>query len=111
VNPKAEKVEGDRCYSDLRSIPGGVDGLVIATAPGRAEGIARQCEELGIARVWMHHGPAQTSASAVAVEFCKQNDIAVIPGGCPLMFAPTSDTAHRCMRWVLERTGAVPTGI
>jgi len=27
------------------------------------------------------------------------------------MFAPTSDTAHRCMRWVLERTGAVPTGI
>ncbi len=111
VNPNAETVEGDRSYPDLRSIPGGVDGVVIATAPARAEAIARQCKELGIRRVWMHHGPAATSVSADAVDFCERNGIAAIAGGCPLMYAPTSDTAHRCMRWVLERTGAVPTGI
>ena len=27
VNPNAEKVEGDRCYHDLASIPGGVDAV------------------------------------------------------------------------------------
>ena len=31
VNPNAEEVEGDRCYHDLRSIPGGVDWVVIGT--------------------------------------------------------------------------------
>jgi predicted CoA-binding protein len=111
VNPNAATVEGDRSYPDLRSITGGVDGVVIATAPARAESIARQCQELGIRRVWMHRGPAQTSVSPAAVDYCRQNGIAVIPGGCPLMFAPTSDGVHRCMRWVLERTGAVPTDI
>jgi len=111
VNPNAETVEGDRCYPDLRSIPGGVDGVVIVTAPSRAESIARQCHELGIRRVWMHHGPGPTSASPDAIDYCERNGIAVIPGGCPLMFGPTSDGMHRCMRWVLERTGAVPTHI
>lgn len=111
VNPNAATVEGDRSYPDLRSIPGGVDGVVIGTAPARAETIVKQCHELGIRRVWMHHGPAQTSMSPAAVAFCRQNGISVIPGGCPLMYAPTSDGLHRCMRWVLERTGAVPTGI
>ena len=111
VNPNAKTVEGDPSCADLASIPGGVDGVVLATAPARAESLAKQCHELGIRRVWMHHGPAQTSASPAAIDFCRQNGIAVIPGGCPLMFAPTSDGIHRCMRWVLERTGAVPTGI
>jgi len=111
VNPNAETVEGDRCYPDLASIPGGVDGVVIATAPARAEATVRECQQLDIRRVWMHHGPGPTSAHPDAVDYCERNGIAVIAGGCPLMFAPTSDTAHRCMRWVLERTGAVPLGI
>jgi len=111
VNPNATQVEGDTCYPDLRAIPGGVDGVVIATAPARAESIVKQCGELGISRVWMHHGPAQTSASSAATDYCRKNGIAVIPGGCPLMYAPTSDGVHRCMRWFLELTGAVPTGI
>jgi uncharacterized protein len=32
VNPNAVEVEGDLAYSDLSSIPGGVDAVVIATA-------------------------------------------------------------------------------
>ena len=98
VNPNASTVEGDRCYADLRAITGGLDAVVIATAPSRAESIARQCYELGIRRVWIHHGAGPTSVSSAAVGFCRQNGISVIPGGCPLMFEPTSDTVHRCMR-------------
>jgi hypothetical protein len=37
VNPKADEVEGDRSYHDLRSIPGGVDAVVIGTRPETAE--------------------------------------------------------------------------
>ena len=36
VNPNADKVEGDTCYHDLKSIPGGVDWVVIGTRPGNS---------------------------------------------------------------------------
>jgi uncharacterized protein len=43
VNPNAEEVEGDRCYPDLRSIPGGVGAVVIGTRPERALETVRDC--------------------------------------------------------------------
>ena len=111
VNPNAERVEGDAAYRDLRSIPGGVDGVVIATHARHATSIARECKALGITRVWMHAGPAESSVSRDAVEYCDQHGIGAIAGGCPLMFGGTSDLAHRCMRWMLQMRGVVPKGI
>ena len=55
VNPNAEQVEGDRCYHDLRSIPDGVDAVVIATRPEIAEETMRECAELGIRRRGEYH--------------------------------------------------------
>src|SRR5687767_4854677 len=63
VNPNADEVEGGRCYRDLRSIPGGVDAVVIATRPKRAEATMRECADLGIKQVWMHRGPGAGSVS------------------------------------------------
>ena len=106
VNPNADEVEGDRAYHDLRSIPGGVDAVVIATRPERAEDAMHECAELGIEYVWMHWGAGGTSVSDTATVFGRQNGITVIDGGCPLMFGPTSDLGHKVMRRVL--TGRVP---
>lgn len=108
VNPNADTVEGDACYHDLRSIPGGVDWVVIATAPERAEATMRECAELNIQRVWMHRGPGRGSVSRSAAEYGRQHRITVIDGGCPCMFNPTADPAHRAMRVMLMVTGRVP---
>jgi predicted CoA-binding protein len=62
VNPNAAAVEGDACYPDLRSIPGGVEAVVIATRPELAEPTMQQCAELGIKHVWMHRGPAREAS-------------------------------------------------
>jgi predicted CoA-binding protein len=98
VNPNTDTVEGVRSYHDLKSIPGGVDAVVIGTAPSRAEGTMRECAELGIRHVWMHRGPGAGSVSRAATEYGRQHGITVIDGGCPLMFEPTSDFAHKVMR-------------
>ncbi len=37
VNPNADEVEGDTCYHDLKSIPDGVDAVVIGTRPEHAD--------------------------------------------------------------------------
>src|SRR6266511_3316177 len=57
VNPNADEVEGDRCYHDLRSIPGGVEAVVIGTRPETAEETMRECAELWIKHVSMHRRP------------------------------------------------------
>jgi uncharacterized protein len=108
VNPNAEQVEGDRCYHDLRSIPGGVEAVVIATRPENAEATMRECAELGIRHVWMHRGPGGGSVSEVAADYGRQHGIAVIPGGCPCMFGPTADTGHKAMRVLFTINHHVP---
>ena len=106
VNPNAQEVEGDRCYHDLRSIPGGVDAVVIGTRPAIAEDTMRECAELGIKHVWMHWGGGASSVSDTATEYGRQRGITVIDGGCPLMFGQTADFSHKVMRVVLG--GRVP---
>jgi hypothetical protein len=108
VNPNAGSVEGDRAYHDLRSIPGGVEAVVIGTRPERADETMRECAELGIKHVWMHRGPGAGSVSATATEFGRAHGIRVIDGGCPCMFGPTSDFGHKAMRRVLTLVGNVP---
>jgi predicted CoA-binding protein len=108
VNPNADEVEGDACYHDLRSIPGGVDGVVIATRPEVADETVRECAELGIERVWMHRGPGAGSVSETAAAYGRGHGITVIDGGCPCMFGPTADFGHKAMRFVFTLTGNVP---
>jgi predicted CoA-binding protein len=119
INPNAPTFDGDPCYPDLKSLPEPVDGVVIITRPAIAEQIVRQCIELGIPRVWMHCSLGTrpklakklaatiTSVSEEAVRLCRENNIAVIPGGCPMMFCEPVDFGHKCMRWSLRLFGSL----
>jgi predicted CoA-binding protein len=108
INPNADTVEGDRSYHDLKSAPDGVEAVVIGTRPEFAEATMSDCVELGIKHVWMHRGFGAGSVSKAASEYGRAHGIAVIDGGCPLMFDPTSDVGHKIMCFVLTRTGNVP---
>ena len=92
VNPNMSTFDGDRCYPDLKSIPGGVDGVVIITRPETTAGIVRVCDAAGVHRVWMHESMAKgSSISPDAVEYCQTHGISVIAGGCPMMFGDGVD--------------------
>jgi uncharacterized protein len=108
VNPNAETVEGDPCFADLKTIPGGVDAVVIATRASLAEQTIRECVEVGVGQVWMHRAFGAGSVSAEATAYGREHGVTVIDGGCPLMFAPCDDGGHRFMRRVLTWTGKVP---
>jgi predicted CoA-binding protein len=108
VNPNADQVEGDPCYHDLKSIPGGVQVVVIGTRPELAEDTMRECVELGITNVWMHRGPGGGSVSDSATEYGRNHGVTVIDGGCPLMFGPTADVGHKIMRFMFTMNGNVP---
>ena len=110
VNPRISEFEGDPCYPDLKSIPEQPDAVFILAGPKVTEEVVQQCVDLGIKHVWMHcmmgTKPglvgSMTSVSQDAVQMCRENGIAVIPGSCPNQFLKP-DFGHAMMR-VMWRT-------
>ncbi len=106
VNPRTALVEGDICYPNMAAIPGGADVAIIVTRPEITAQVVRECVEASIPRVWMHNNTfAPSSVSNEAVQVCKDHEIEVLAGGCPLMFM---DLGHRCMRVLLGWMGRLP---
>ena len=74
VNPNADEVEGDRCYKDLRSIPGGVEAVVIGTRPELAENTMHECADsassmcgcIGVPAQAASRRPPRTTAGSTA---------------------------------------------
>ncbi len=105
VNPRISTYDGAPCYPDLEAIPEKPDAVFILASPKVTEQFVQQCVDLGIKRVWMHClmgtkpglSANSTSVSQSAVEMCKANGIAIIPGSCPAQFIQP-DFAHGIMR-------------
>ncbi len=105
VNPRITTFNGDTCYADLKSLPEKVDAVFVLTNPKVTDEVVQQCVDLGIRHVWMHCmmgtkpglAAGMTSVSPSAVEMCRANGIAVIPGTCPNQFLKP-DFAHSAMR-------------
>ena len=118
VNRSGEKYESDPCYPDLQSIPSTIDGVIIVTNADSSEKIVEQCIAMNIPRVWMHCSAGTvhrvssenrrgntSSVSGKAIRLCREHNIAVIPGACPMMFCEPADWFHKTMRWILSITG------
>ena len=117
VNPHLQSFDGAPCYPDLKAIPEKPDAVFILANPRVTDQIVQQCVELGIKHVWMHClmgtrpglAAGMTSVSAAAVQMCRANGIAVIPGTCPNQFlAP--DFAHNAMRILWRTLGFLSVG-
>ena len=85
-----------------------MDAVVIGTRPEHALATVNECIDLSIGKACMHRGPGPGSVCAEATNLGRQNGVQVIDGGCPCMYAATSDPGHRVMRSLLMLTGAVP---
>ncbi len=112
VNPRISTFNGDACYPDLKSLPEKPDAVFLLTNPKVTDQIIQQCVDLGIKHVWMHCmmgtkpglAAGMTSVSQSAVEVCKANGIAVIPGSCPNQFIKP-DFGHGMMRGLWKMLG------
>jgi len=108
LNPNATEVEGAKCYPDLHSLSGNIDGVIVATHARVAIDIVRQCTERGVRQAWFHRSFGQGSVSEEAIRECNANGINCIIGGCPLMYCEPVDLGHRCIRWWLGLQGRIP---
>lgn len=105
VNPKADNIEGDVCFPNLKSIPAKIDAVMICTNPNESINVVIECKELGINTVWFHKTIGGGSYSAEAVEFCRKNEISAIESGCPMMHVGPVDFGHKCIHFTLNLFG------
>jgi predicted CoA-binding protein len=112
VNPHIATYDNAPCYPDLKAIPEKPDAVFVLANPKVTDQIVQQCVDLGIKHVWMHCmmgtkpgvGASTTSVSQDAVQLCRENGIAVIPGSCPNQFLKP-DFFHGMMRGLWRTVG------
>lgn len=104
VHPRAEAIDGVRCFSRLQDIPGAVGGVVVVVPPPEAAKVAHEALEAGITRVWLQQG----SESDEALAECENRGALVVAGHCILMFAEPVGSVHRFHRLIWRFLGKLP---
>lgn len=74
VNPKLEELEGTKVYHTLSDIPVRVDVINFVVPPPVTEQILKECNKLGLKRIWLQPG----SESEDAIKYCNDNDMTVL---------------------------------
>ena len=74
VNPKLEEIEGIPVYHSLSEIPVAVDVVDFVVPPPVTEEILKECNKLGLKRIWLQPG----SESAEAIKYCQDNNMTVL---------------------------------
>jgi predicted CoA-binding protein len=81
VNPRLKEVEGIKCYEKVASIPVQVDVVDFVVPPDATEAVLRECQELGLDRIWLQPG----SESEAAIAFCHENNLKVVHSVCVML--------------------------
>lgn len=108
VHPSSGPVAGHPCHRTLTDVPGDLDGVIVMTSAEAAIGVVRDCIDRGIEHVWLFKGLGGTGAlSDDAVALCREHDVDVVAGACPLMFLEPVGWFHKVHRAARRRKGDV----
>ncbi|MDD5037755.1 MAG: CoA-binding protein [Dehalococcoidales bacterium] len=81
VNPNLKELEGLTCYANLSDIPDKVDVVDFVVWPGVTREILKECQELGLDRIWLQPG----SESEAAITYCHENNLKVVHDACVMV--------------------------
>jgi len=81
VNPGLKELEGVKCYASLDDIPVKVDVVDFVVPPEVTGVILKDCERLGLNRIWLQPG----SESEAAIAYCHQNNLKVVHDVCVML--------------------------
>jgi acyl-CoA synthetase (NDP forming) len=89
-------------------VAGDIDGAIVMVPAKASADVVRQCIDAGVRNIWLFKGvggPGSTSAEATAL--CRDADVEVIDGACPLMFLDHAGWVHRFHHAVRSARGAI----
>ncbi len=104
INPNADTVGEDICYSSPSALPAGVGGLVAITPPDQTESLLREAVAAGIKKIWIQQG----AESEGALQFCTDEGLETVSKECLLMFAEPVGSIHKFHRFIWKLFGKLP---
>ena len=104
INPKAETINGSKCYGSVSELPEGIENLLIITPKDQTEAIVSEGISKGIKNIWIQ----QMSESEESIELAKKNGINVISHYCIYMFADPVKGFHKFHRTLAKVFGKYP---
>jgi predicted CoA-binding protein len=107
VNPKYDEVEGKACVDTVKDLPKDVESVIIAVPSALTDEIIDQCIGSPVKRVWMIRGMGRGAYTQTAHNKCKENDIDVVYGFCPMMFY--GEGMHQFHFWLRKTFGKLPS--
>jgi predicted CoA-binding protein len=108
VNPAADAdIEGRKAFTSIRDLTPPVFAALIVTSAEHTEEVVRDCAEGGVELIWMYRATGKGAVNEKAVEFCREREIEVIAGECPLMFLPKNGF-HAIHGFIRKVTGTYP---
>jgi predicted CoA-binding protein len=108
VNPASSFLEDRHCYARVGEITPPVEGVLVMTPPSVTEDVVRDCVDAGIKDVWLYRSVGQGSISPNAVSYCREHEINLIEGYCPMMFFRDAGLIHRIHRGFARLFGHFP---
>ncbi len=106
VNPKCKEVQEVACVPTVKELPNEVHNVILAVPPSLTDEIIDQCIGTPIQRVWMIRGVGKGAYNESAYEKCKENNIDVVYGFCPMMFL--GEGMHKFHFWLRKKIGKLP---
>lgn len=81
VNRKGGSVDDARIYRSVKDLPVRPGVVDVVVQPEEALGVARDCVEAGIERIWFQPG----AESEDAIEFCQAHGLKVVYNACAMI--------------------------
>lgn len=103
VNPKADTIDGVKCYSSVSDLPADVRGLIFMTPKEETLAVAREAIAHGIKDLWVQQG-AETMELIGELE---KEDVNLVYKQCIMMFWKP-DGIHSFHRFLKKIFGGLP---
>ena len=101
VHPAATEIDGEKCYSQLGSLQGKVDNLLVSVPSKQALAVLKDASSAGIENIWLQQG----SETSELLTLANQLGLNVVSGKCILMYAPPVRSFHGFHRFVMKLIG------
>lgn len=98
VHPARNTFKGDRCYSNLTTLPSEVEAAVIAVSPSHAMNVIDDARKAGITKLWFQQG----ANFSEPLKKAEAEGIQTVSGKCILMYAEPVSGIHAIHRFIAK---------
>jgi uncharacterized protein len=101
VNSTLHEIAGEKCFEDLASLRGQIDGAIVCVSPEKVAPILREAASIGLRNIWLQQG----AESKGAVKLGNDLGLNVVAGRCILMYAEPVHGFHNFHRFLVRLSG------